>query len=45
MVETKLGQSAYALPRFACFWWIWSGMVKNFKTGLFQVHRRYTYPE
>jgi hypothetical protein len=40
MVEMKLGQSAHALPQLACFWWIRSGMVKNFGTGLFQVHRR-----
>jgi hypothetical protein len=40
MAETKLGQSAHALPQFISFWWIWSGKVKNFRTGLVQVHRR-----
>jgi hypothetical protein len=42
MAETKLGHSAHALPQMTCFWWIRSGKVKNFSTGLFQVHRRYT---
>jgi hypothetical protein len=40
MDETELGQSAHALPQLPCFWWIRSGMVKNFRTGLVQVHRR-----
>jgi hypothetical protein len=40
VVEKELGQSAYALPQFACFWWIRSGKVKNSRTGLVQVHRR-----
>jgi hypothetical protein len=40
MAETELGQSAHALPQMICFWWIRSGKVKNFRSGLFQVHRR-----
>ncbi len=31
--ETKMWQSAHALPHFASFWWIRSGKVKNFKSG------------
>jgi hypothetical protein len=42
MAETKLGQSAHALPQPVWFWENRSGKVKNFKTGLVQVHRRYT---
>jgi len=41
MDETELGQRAHALPQLICFWWIRSGKVKNFRTGLVQVHRRY----
>jgi hypothetical protein len=40
MDESELGQRAHALPQFICFWWIWSGKVKNFRTGLVQDHRR-----
>jgi len=40
MDEKELGQCAHSLPQFICFWWIRSGMVKNFITGLFQDHRR-----
>jgi hypothetical protein len=34
MDETELGQSAHALPQSISFWWIRSGKVKNFRTGL-----------
>jgi len=40
MDEKELGQRAHALPQLTCFWWIRSWKVKNFRTGLFQVHRR-----
>jgi len=40
VVEKELGQSAFALPQFACFWWIRSGKVKKIGTELFHIHRR-----